>query len=95
MGDCLRQGIPSRFVTSPLSQLSLASPGSLNLASASAGVKAGMLPLSGWHETLSDPMRHVSSRSGVAVSLTAIPGSCSTLLPLHRFVFILCTAAYH
>ena len=52
MGDRLRAGIPSRYVTSQLGQLSLAerhdtSPGSLNRVPASAGVMAGMSPLPG------------------------------------------------
>ena len=54
-------GIPSQYVTSQLGQLSLAL-GSLNRVPASAGVKAGMSPLSGD----CDPIWHVSSRSGVA-----------------------------
>ena len=42
MGDRLRAGIPSRYVTSQLGQLSLASlPGSLNRVPASAGGKGG------------------------------------------------------
>jgi len=44
MGDRLRLGIPSRYVTSQLGQLSLAS---LNRVPASAGVRAGMSPLPG------------------------------------------------
>jgi len=44
----LRAGIPSRYVTSQLGQLSLAyPPGSLNRVPASARVKAGMSPLPG------------------------------------------------
>jgi len=42
MGDRLRAGIPSRYVTSYLGQLSLAPPGSLNRMPASAGVRVGM-----------------------------------------------------
>ena len=44
--------------------------GSLNRVPASAGVRAGMSPLPGGR--VSDPMRHVSSRSGVANLRTAI-----------------------
>jgi len=64
-------GIPSRYVTSQLGQLSLASlpPGSLNRVPASAGVRAGMSPLSG---SRCDPIWHVSSCSGVATLRTAI-----------------------
>jgi len=44
----LRAGIPSRYVTSQLAQLSLVSPPrSLNRVPASAGVKAGTSPMSG------------------------------------------------
>ena len=48
MGDRLRAGITSRYVTNQVGQLSLASiRGSLNRVPASAGVKAGMSPLPG------------------------------------------------
>ena len=67
MGDRLRAAIPSRYVTSQLGQLSIASlRGRLIEYHASAGVRAGMSPLPG------DPLWHVSSRSGVATLRTAI-----------------------
>jgi len=48
LGDRLRAGIPARYVTSQLGQLSLASlRGSLNRVPASAGVMVGMSPLPG------------------------------------------------
>jgi len=49
MGDRLRAGMPSRYVTSQLGQLSLAYDNmrSLNRVPASAGVRAGMSPLPG------------------------------------------------
>jgi len=69
MGDRLRAGIPSRYVTSQLGQLSLASLRG-RLVPALAGVRAGMsFPR---QVTLCDPMLHVSSRSGVATLRTAI-----------------------
>ena len=42
---CLRAGIPSRYVTSQLGQLSL--PGLINRVPASDGVKAGLSALQG------------------------------------------------
>ena len=47
MGDRLRAGIPSRYVTSQLGQLSLASLRGRLIESALAGVRAGMSPLPG------------------------------------------------
>ena len=48
MGDRLRAGIPSRYVTSQLGQLGLASlSGHLIKYQLRLGVKAGMSPLSG------------------------------------------------
>ena len=41
-------------------------PGSLNRVPASAGGKGGNFTYAGWQVTLSDAIRHVSSRSGVA-----------------------------
>jgi len=56
-------------------------PGSLNRAPASAGVKAGMSPL---QVTLCDPIWHVSSRSGVATSVSELLYPCYfTLLYTH------------
>jgi len=61
----LGTGIPSRYVTSQLGQLSLASlRGRLIEYQLPLGVKAGISV--GWQVTLCDPIRHVSSRSGVA-----------------------------
>jgi len=72
MGDRLRVGIPSRYVTSPLGQLSLAFLRG-RLVPALAGVRAGnVVSSAGWQVTLCDPMLHVSSRSGVATLRTAI-----------------------
>ena len=65
MGDRLRASIPSRYVTSQLGQLSLASlRGRLIEYQLRLGVKAGMSRLSGGVQC--DPIWHVSSRSGVA-----------------------------
>ena len=67
MGDRLRAGIPYRFVTSQLGQLSLAS-----LRGRFRWGKGGNVTSAGWQVTLCDPMWHVSSRSGVATLRTAI-----------------------
>ena len=73
MGDRLRAGIPSRYVTSQLGQLSLASLRGRLIAYTSFGWgKGGNVTSAGWQVTLHDPMWHVSSRSGVATLRTAI-----------------------
>jgi len=71
-GDRLRAGIPSRYVTSQLGQLSLASfRGRLIEYQLRLG-KGGNVTSAGWQVTLCDPMWHVSSRSGVAILRTAM-----------------------
>ena len=73
MGDCLRAGIPSRYVISQLGQLSLAFLRGRLIEYCSFGWgKAGNGTSAGWQVTLFDPMWHVSSRSGVATLRTAI-----------------------
>jgi len=67
MGDRLRAGIPSRYVTSQLGQLSLAS-----LRGRFGWGKGGNVTSAGWQVTLCDPMWHVSSRSGVSTLRNAI-----------------------
>jgi len=68
MGDRLRAGIPSRYVTSQLGQLSLASlqdrliEYQLRLGPG----KGGYVTSVGWQVTLCDHVWYVSSRSGVA-----------------------------
>ena len=72
MGDRLRVGIPSRYVTRQLGQLSLASLwGRLIEYQLRLGY-GGNITFVGWQVTLCDPMWHVSSRSGVATLRTAI-----------------------
>ena len=72
MGDRLRAGILSRYVTSQLGQLSLASlRGRLIEYQLRLG-EGGNVTSAGWQVTLCDPMWHVSSRSGVATLRTAI-----------------------
>ena len=72
MGNRLRAGIPSRYVTSQLGQLSLASlRGRLIEYQLRLG-KGGNVTSAGWQVTLCDPMWHVSSRSGLATLRTAI-----------------------
>jgi len=68
MGERLRAGMPSRYVTSQLGQLmrSCIPPGSLNRVPALAGGTGGNVISAGWQVTLCDPIWHVSSRSGVA-----------------------------
>ena len=80
MGDRLRAGIPSQYVTSQLGQLSLASlRGCLSSTSVSWG-KGENVTSAGWQVTLCDPVWHVSSRSGVATLRTAIHSSLTYLL---------------
>jgi len=71
MGDRLRAGILSRYVTSQLGQLSLAYPWG-RLIEYQLRVRGGNVTSAGWQVTLCDPMWHVSSRSGVATLRTAI-----------------------
>ena len=66
MGDRLWVGIPSRYVTSQLGQLSLAS-----LRGRFGWVKGGNVTSAGWQVALYG-MWHVSSLSGVATLGTAI-----------------------
>jgi len=71
--DRLRAGIPSRYVTCQLGQLSLASlRGRLIEYQLRGWGKGGNVTSAGWQVTLCDPMWHVSSGSGVATSRTAI-----------------------
>jgi len=72
MGDRLRAGIPSRYVTSQLGQLSLASFQDRLIETSFGWGKGGNVTSAGWQVTLCDPMWHVSSRSGVATLRTAI-----------------------
>jgi len=74
MGDRLRAGIPSRYVTSQLRQLSLASLRGclIEYVPASVWVEGLNVTSAGWQVTLCNPMWHVSSRSGVATLRTAI-----------------------
>ena len=78
MGDRLRAGIPSRYVTSQLGQLSLAS-----LRNRLIEYQGGNITSVGWQVTLCDPIRHVSSRSGVATLRTAIHLLLTYFLGLH------------
>jgi len=72
VGDRLRAGIPSRYVTSQLVQLSLAPlRGRLIEYQLRLG-KGGNVTSAWWQVTLCDPMWHTSSRSGVATLRTAI-----------------------
>jgi len=61
IGDCLWTGIPSRYVTSQLVQLSLHRSG-VAISSTSFGWRKGWNVTSvGWQVTLCDPIWHVSS----------------------------------
>jgi len=67
MGDRLRAGILSRYVTSQLGQLSFASLRGRFVSSTSFGWgKGGNVTSVGWQVTLCDPIWHVSPRSGEA-----------------------------
>ena len=72
MGDRLRAGIPSWYVTSQLGQLSLASLRGRLIEYQLGWGKGGNVTSAGWQVTLCDPMWHVSSRSCVATLQTAI-----------------------
>jgi len=65
MGDRLRVGMPYRYVTSQLGQLSLVSLRG-RLIEYRFGWGKGDVTSVGWQVTLYDPKWHVSSRSGVA-----------------------------
>ena len=71
--------VPSRYVTSQLGQLSLAS---LRGRLIDWG-KGGNVTSAGWQVTLCDPMWHVCSRSGVATLRTAIHLLLTYLLTYH------------
>ena len=75
MGDRLWAGIPSRYVSNQPTRSTqpCIPPGSLNRVPASAGVKAGISPLPGGR---CDPIRHVSSSSGVATSVSELLYPC-------------------
>jgi len=70
MDDRLRAGIglPSRAVTSQLGQLSLASLWVAQSSTSFGWGKAGNVTSAGWQVTLCDPVRRMSSRSGVAAN---------------------------
>ena len=73
MGDRLRAGIPSRYLTSQLGQLSLASLRGRLIEYCSFGWgNGGNVSSAGWQVTLCDPMWHASFRSGVANLRTAV-----------------------
>jgi len=65
MGDRIRAGIPSRYVPSQLSQLSLASLWVVIEYRLCWG-KGENVTSAGWEVTPCYPIRHASSRSGVA-----------------------------
>jgi len=72
MGNRLRAGISSRYVTSQLGQLSFASLWGRLIEYQLRLGKGGNVTSAGWQVTLCDPMWHVSSRSGLATLRTAI-----------------------
>jgi len=69
MGDCLRAGVPPRYVTKPTrSTQPFIPPKSLNQVLALIGWgKGGNVTSAGWQVTLCDPIWHMSSRSGETV----------------------------
>ena len=67
MGDRLRAGTPSQYVTSQLGQLSLASlRGRIIEYQLQLGYRGGNVTSVGWQVTLYGPIWHVSSRNGEA-----------------------------
>jgi len=72
MDDRLRAGIPYRYVTSQLGQLSLASIQGRYIEYQLFWGKGGNVTSAGWQVILCDPTWHVSSRSGVATFRTTI-----------------------
>ena len=89
MGDRLWAGIPSRYVTSQLGQLSLAS---LRVAKSSTSFgwgKGWNVPSAGWQVTLCDPIWHVSSSSGVATLVSELLYPCYFTLLLLLLLFML------
>jgi len=64
MGDRLRAGMPSRYVTSQVGQLSLASFRGRFIEYQLRLGKDENVTYVGWQVTLCDPVRHVSYRSG-------------------------------
>jgi len=76
MGDRLWAGIPSRYVTSQLGQLSLASPGVARSSTSFSWGKGWNVTSAGWQVSLCDPIWHVSSSSGVATSVRELLYPC-------------------
>jgi len=72
MGDRLRACVPSRYVTSQLGQLSLASLRGRLIEYQLCLGKGGNVTSAGWQVTLCDSTCHVSSGSGVATLRTAM-----------------------
>ena len=83
MGDRLRAGTTSHYVTSQLGQLSLASPGVAKSSTSFGWGKGGNVTSGGWQVTLRDPICRVSSRSGVAGFY------CELLYPYTLLYFLL------
>jgi len=69
MGDRLRAGTPSRYVTSQLGQLSLASFLGRVIEYRFGWGKDGNVSSAGWQVTLCDRIWHASSRSGMGGDL--------------------------
>ena len=78
MGDRLRAGIPSRYVTTQLGQLSLAS---LRGRLIEYQLRLGYVTSAGWQVTLCDHIWYVSSRSGEAVANCSTPFAFIFTLP--------------
>ena len=76
MGDCLRAGLSSHYVTSQLGQLSFAS-----LQGRFSWGNGGNITSAGWKVTLCDHIWHVSSSSGEA--------SCELLYSIYLYLHVL------
>ena len=85
MGDRLWASIPSRYVTSQLGQLSLASSGDAKSSTSFGWGKGWNVTSAGWQVTLCDPIWNVNSSSGVATWVSELLYPCYfTLLYSHR-----------
>ena len=82
MGDCLRAGLSSHYVTSQLGQLSFASlQGRLIDQGRFSWGNGGNITSAGWKVTLCDHIWHVSSSSGEA--------SCELLYSIYLYLHVL------
>ena len=72
MGDRLWVGIPSQYVTSQLVNSALHPSGVAKSSTSFGWSKGWNVTSAGWQVTLCDPIRHASSSSGVATSVSEL-----------------------